>query len=243
MNKYIEISDFQPNSFNIKELEKNNWYQNGKLSEEFIILYQMYYKLLEKYIDKALNITEMDQIIKESQFHFKEVDSKEKDIYQTFSEFSYFYLRNTLYIEKLDELELQELKKKISSNDTTLDEDTELLIKNSYEKVITTDNVEKSTMINYGPHNAKEYYAQNNALVLGVRYDPEYDASRTNPDYDDNLWDENNDKQMCLIRAVINTVNEEAQDKLVVPVKTIEYDENSVNMKEYVTPSLSRRKS
>lgn len=232
MEKELEINDFQPNNFDIKSLEKKSWYQNGKITKEFVDLYKGYCGLLEKYLDKMLDISEMDQIIKESNFHLKEVDEKDKDIYQSFSNFSYFYLRNTLYIEKLDELELQQLKKKIDSKDEILDYDTEMMIKQSYEKVITTTNVENATFINYGPHSSYQYYAQNNAIVLGVRYDPEYNASENNPDYNDDAWDENNDKQIYLVKAVIDTMNEEAENKLNVPVKVIEYNEDSVKKKD-----------
>ena len=242
MKKELEVNDFQPKNFDIKTLEKKGWYQNGQMTKEFVELYKGYYVFLEKYLDKILDISEMDQIIKESKFHLKEVDEQDKDIYQSFSNFSYFYLRNTLYIENLDELELQQLKKKIDSKDEMLDYDTEMMIKQSYEKVITTTNVENATFINYGPHSSYQYYAQNNAIVLGVRYDPEYNASENNPDYNDDAWDENNDRQIYLVKAVIDTMNEESENKLNVPVKVIEYNEDSVKKKDTNSLDLKSRR-
>lgn len=242
MEKELKTDDFQPNNFDIKALEKKGWYQNGKITKEFIEIYKAYYSFLAKYLDKILNISEMDKILKESKFHLKEVEEQDKDIYQSFSSFSYFYLRNTLYIERLDELELQQLKKKIDSKDEILDYDTEMMIKQSYEKVITTTNVENVTFINYGPYSSRQYYAQNNAIVLGVRYDPEYNASENNPDYSDDAWDENNDRQIYLVKAVIDTMNEEAENKLNVPVKVIEYNEDSVKKKDTNSLDLKSRR-
>ena len=40
MEKELKTDDFQPNNFDIKALEKKGWYQNGKITKEFIEIYK-----------------------------------------------------------------------------------------------------------------------------------------------------------------------------------------------------------
>ena len=53
------------------------------------------------------------------------------------------------------------------------------MLEHSYKKVISVNNVEDGTYINYGPYTSGQYYAPNNVLVIGVRFDPEYDKETT----------------------------------------------------------------
>lgn len=236
----MKISDFEPQTFDIERLNQSGWLNGETLTAEFISLYKMYSKLLEQYVDQKVNIREMDNLLKNSPFNLKKVSLEEMDIYQANSSFDYLYLRNTLHIEKLDELEIQQLQKRVSSQNDILDEEMSLLIGKSYQKVITIDKVADGTYINYGPYGARRYYAPNNFIVIGIRYDPEYEKESIDPNYNDEEWDENNDKQIQLVQAVVDTINEENNNHSDLLVRAIEYNEFSVKKKINIEKSESK---
>ena len=80
-------------------------------------------------------------------------------------------------------------------------------------------------------------------LVIGVRFDPEYDKETTDINYNEAEWDENNDKQEQLVRAVIDTLNKENNLHPELPIKAIEYNEFSVNKKSNIKNKTIKNKT
>ena len=221
----MHLSDFEPSSFNYLEMEKKGFIDNNDVNEKFSILYKKYYSFLEKYLDKIIDIRKNDKLIESNQNNFQTVEKKDMDLYQDLSSFKYFYLRNTLYIERLSDSELELLEKK-----ETYDDEVNNLIATTYKKVITTPTSIENLNINYGPIESSTYYAPCNALIIGFRYDPLYGGEDTNED--DDIWYDNYHAQQFLLVKILNKFQEEANQKIDIPIKVIKYNEFSVKKKE-----------
>lgn len=220
----MSLDDFQPNMFDILELEKKGVIDNNNFNEKFLMLYKRYYSFLEKYINDIININSIDESVELHQSNLATVKKDDMDIYQYLSSFKYFYLRNTLYIEKLNAEELNFLESNNIYNENVFH-----FIKNTYKKVITTSTSLDGLNINYGPMDSINFYAPSNALIIGFRYDPEFDGELANKD--DNLWYDNYQNQQIFISTVLRKFEEHSNEASDITIRIIKYDEFSCKKK------------
>lgn len=215
---------------------KTTFPKNGTISlnqmtdeqkEKYISLYCLYRKLFTEYIIQKLDLQKYEKEIEESGLNFLANKTEDMDIYQYFSSeiLKYVYIRNNIYIEKLNDEEKAFLQKKIEENKQELDKEAEQFIEKTYQKLIfediTKDN--KLYIIQYGP-DSRNFFAQNNSVVIGIRYDEfEYNG------LDDETWDKLHDKQLIYLDSLIEKMKKELETKLPVPIAIIEYDQFSVN--------------
>ena len=77
-------------------------------------VYLLYRKLFTEYIIEKTELKKYDEEIKNSNLNFIPVEEEKMDIYQYFScdILKYFYIRNNLYLEKLDKKDINFLEKK-----------------------------------------------------------------------------------------------------------------------------------
>lgn len=219
------LNDFQPDMFNHLEMEKKEFIEDNDLNEKFSKAYKKYYTFLEQYIDKIINISKYDNLIAFHDSKLECVKKDDMDIYQSLSSFKYFYLRNTLYIENLTEQELELLISK-----EAYDEEVQALISSTYKKIITTSLSNENININYGPMESAAFYAPANALVLGFRYDPEFDGELAKKD--DDAWYDNYQEQQFFVMTTLHNLEEETKEKLEVLIRVIKYDEFSIKKKD-----------
>ena len=194
--------------------------------QEYMKMYLLYRQLLTEYLIKILNLKEYDNKLIQSDLKFSSTSQKDMDIYQyVCSDFmKYFYIRNDLNIKVLSKEEIQFLKEKISLGDFNLDEKTSEFIGKTYAKVIFKDVLNNGEIYNvsYGP-NAFRFFAPNNAIVIGFRYD-EFENNGMN----DEQWAELNDKQRNYLSKLLEILKQESEGKLNIPISIIEYDDSSV---------------
>jgi len=219
---YLELEDLKK-SFPNKPDINNEIIKN----ENYIKLYNIYRNFFSQYFIKVLNLKNKDNIIKESNLDFKKINSKDMDMYQYFTkeELDYIYLRNNIYIEKLNSEELDFLNKYITYDDLKLDEQIERFIKNTFEKVIfediTGDN--KIAYISYGTDSFK-YYLKNNSLVIGLREDTFFKGELT-----DKEWFEQHKKKNEFLNVFINNMESEFRIMNIdIPIRVLVYSEYSV---------------
>jgi len=200
---------------------------NNMPKKEYIELYNIYRFFMTKYIIEKLNLKEYDKKIKNSKCNFIPVETERMDVYQFFScdELEYIYIRNNVYIERLSDKEIALLKEKIKNNDYSFDESIVDLIENTYQKIIFEDIMKngKKYQITYGP-DSSNYFARNDSLVLGIRYDEFAETKLT-----DEEWKKQNQKQMEFLRKIINEMINEFENKINVPINIIKYDDYSVD--------------
>lgn len=138
-----------------------------KLDEDgknyYFQMYSMYMELLYNYLLKNTDLLKYDNNLKEHMV--SPVIDEYKDFYQSFANgfLDYYYVRNTLYLEKLNKEEMDYLSKKMNE-EFVYDEEADNFIKNTLPKVILVDG---DYMVFY-KSNDIDYSATPNALVLGV---------------------------------------------------------------------------
>lgn len=202
---------------------------DNNMKETYLEIYSIYRKLFSEYIIDKLQIKNYDFELMNSNLNFVKVIEKDMDIYQNFNKeiLNYFYIRNNLYIERLTPSERKILYTKFLSGDYSLDENTKVIIENSYKRIIFED-IHKdgsNCYINMGPDNS-DYYVPNQSIVIGFRYD-EFNLNNLS----DEQWDNLHDKQLLYLSEFLLKMSKEISSKVNIPIQVIKYNEYSVKKK------------
>lgn len=226
--KIISEALYNSIDWNLKE---NLYNMNIDEKKLYLEQYSLYRKLFTEYIISKLNLKEYDNIIKDSEFNLKANEIKDMDFYQYFSseELKYFFVRNNVYINRLDENEKLFLAQKIKDENYNLDDSAIEFIEKTYLKVCTeTEASEKSffeedTYIFYGPQ-TRRFQAPSDALVIGFNYNQFAHHSLS-----DDEWRVQNQNQQLLIWSTRDRMEVLLAQKIDMPVSIILYNEYSVN--------------
>ncbi len=198
--------------------------------DNYLLRYNMYRGLFTKFILQELHLKEYDKKIEDSGLNFETTKEEDMDIYQYFSsdELKYFYIRNNIHIEKLNEEEEKYLQQKINNNNSELDDEAQNFIQNTYEKIIFEDVLKNGEIctITYGP-DSRTFMAPNNALVLGIRYDEFADQG-----LNDDEWDELHNKQIEFLGELFIDMHTKLKEKLNVPISILKYTRYSIRKLE-----------
>lgn len=230
-NSIVDYKQVSPGNIDIKMAEAKRLASSETVNDLYCLLEGLYREYLEQYINKKGNLFSYDQQILESPLNFKQVKSTEKDFYQFSSNMHYFYIRNTLFIERLSIDDLNLLIAKYNSGVTLLDDDIIELLERTYPKVIVpfVSNTQMAgDYTNYGPL-SDGYFAPVNALVIGFRYDM-YEEETDQKD--DDIWFDTYAKQREFLQAFLPVISETLNTHFAVPCTIIEYDDDSVKKKD-----------
>ena len=203
--------------------------KKNNINQQYRMQYLVYRKLFTQYIIEKLNLKKYDNEIRESGLEFLPINELDMDSYQYFSSniLKYFYIRNNINIEKLNENELGFLLQSNFYNNEELNDDEREFIERTYEKVIFEDvlkNGEKC-MIFYGP-DSERFLCRNDAIAIGMRYD-EFGEN----DLEDDKWDERHEKQLDFIEELNDRMQLDFQQKASIPISIIKYNEFSVKQR------------
>lgn len=215
-------SDLIPGSIDISLAEAKGLAINGVLTEQYFELQSIYYHLLELYIGSKIDLVSCENnLMKEN---IKPVAENDKDIYQYLSDYQYFYIRNTLFVEKLSN---EIIAKLININFEKLTEESLELIKETFKDVITaTDFNLDEFNLHYGPLSS-DYMAGNKDLIIGFRCAEEDDSSYENED----KWFEDLNRRRYIIDQLCEQLTKVLTSNLNVNCRIIEYFEESVKKK------------
>ena len=212
------------NNLEDKDLLNNEEELKKLTSEEikkYMLIYNLYRNLFTEYVIKMTNLKKFDETINKSKMNFKPIELSEMDMYQYFSsnDLKYFYIRNDIYINKLNKEEMVFLQGRIDSNNYNLDEETTKIIENSYKRVICSEEKEPNieSDVFYGPLNSS-FSAPDDNIIIGVRYDEsEID------ELDEKEWENLYFKQNEFLYDIMKKIQNELKD-----VTVIMYDEFSI---------------
>lgn len=188
-------------------------------------LYSKYHSLMTLYFIKCINLKEIDNLFLNSPLGFKKVSEDDMDVYQYLSSdyLNYFYIRNNLNLENLNEEELNFLKNK---NDENFDNNTINFLNSTILKVIN-DNKKEELYSNVDNPN---YIFETNKVIIGFRYD-EFAVTTM----EDDEWNELNEKQNEYIDKVIKEYQEKINNSNY-PVVILKYSEFIVNRMKPIMP-------
>ena len=216
--KYIskqDEEDLQPYYINMKLAYQKGLSDGINVNDKYFELYSIYYNYLEKYLNDIINIADYEK--KLDSMGFRGVIDDDKDIYQYLSYNKYFYIRNTLYIEKIPESDIVYLLK----NSNNYDNNIKQIISKTFKDVISASI--GNTHIFYGPF-VPTYSALNDSLVIGLRFAEEDETLYESED----KWFDDFSKRRLIIEDLINNLPAKIND---VNIKYIEYFEESVKKK------------
>jgi hypothetical protein len=195
-------------------------------SVTYLDVYMLYRKLFVEFIARQLNIHEYDSNLQQKNLNLRSIDETNMDFYQLFSSnlFKYFYIRNDVYIERLNEEELTFFVQKIKRKDFTLDDATIHMISSTIPKVIFEyPHVDGKTYMSfYGP-NTNPYMALTESIVIGFRYDTYNRDGMTNEE-----WIHVHNKQDLYLYEYLKDMKRELNTKCNFPVQVIQYNEFSI---------------
>ena len=197
--------------------------QNDENMQKYIMAYNAYNNLLVQYFMKNYYLSNVDKEMEKHSNTYPEIDSSEKDLYQKSSEgyLKYFYIRNNIYIERLNQEQLNYLLSIYNSDDLSLDQEKEKFIETTYLDVILEKHDKYIADVNYGP-DSLNFYKPNNSIIIGVRYNQ--------------FKNINNDKETLKnfaqaegkLQVLTNFLEYKVKRKNKVPFYVIKYDDFSI---------------
>lgn len=208
---------------NLEFLTKLGFYKDGKLTNDYYDCYRLYAYFLLSYLNDLLHLTAIEEDAQKGDNPLRPIKREEKDFYQKLSPLNFFYVRNFLKIEKLLSKDIQFLKDRIMSKNFTYDEEAKRMIESSYKEVVKDHEGSDDVIVTYGDFSSGNFFAPNSAIVLGIRFDPQYEDEANDSDE----WLKQFAEKKTLVSLFIDMIEKEAENKNI-SLKVLEFDENSV---------------
>lgn len=139
----------------------------------YLAMYSVYMEWFINLLVSKTDITKFDKEIKNSNLKFTKAKDDRLDFYQKFSRdyLDYFYLRNNLYLYRLNKEEYNFIIDRIKNDKYIYDKETEKFILDTYKKIIFEKVKDyKKAKVNHDVHDMGRYI-ENNAIIIGIRYD------------------------------------------------------------------------
>lgn len=223
--KLIDITDYNMRLSDRDEIAINEMPQ--EIKNYYFKLYSLYMDLFIRFLIIKTTIKKYDEKLSQSNLNFIKCKSDDLDFYQNFSEdyLNYYYLRNNLYIYRLNKEENEFLKSILISQKIEMTENVISFIEQTYKKVIFEkvmgDNI---TEVNYATNNLLNL-ASNNSLVIGVRY------NEFGNNLEGELWMDNYLKQKELLNVYSLNLSNDIEQSLKCNCAVFEYTDESIKKK------------
>ena len=224
MINYIKNEDYgllEPCIIDKEKCNEKCYLKDGELNEKYYNLMSIYYCYLEQFLNNVLNIKEVEEGIDKDNPDFRPIPDDGKDLYQSISNNKYLYIRNTLYVEKLSDEDVNYL---LSKKDGIIDKRIIDIIRNNFIDTIKgtyNGQVTDKTVACYGPSSTNEFIAPISSLVLGFRVSDEDEEKYG----DGKEWLEYKDKKEKYIRELLERLSSEFSNKLGIKVNIFDYSE------------------
>lgn len=165
----MELQICQPGLYSIELAEEKKLALDGHFSELYFELQAFYAGSLWRLLDMKCKIMELDREVEQAELRFCPTKDPE-NIYQERWNFGakYFFLRNDIYIERMDTDELDKLKEYMDAND--MDAAVDLICITLLR--VTAPFLDAEGDCVYEPDGKS---APAGAVVLGLATSPEYD--------------------------------------------------------------------
>lgn len=208
---------------NLKLLARKGFYKDGSLTNDYYDCYRLYAYFLLSYLNEIFHLTDLEEKAQKIDSPLKPLKLDDKDFYQKLSPLKFFYIRSFLYIEKLSLLDILFLKNRISSKKFSYDGAAKRVIEKSYKVVVKHHEGYDEDIVSYGDFSSGKFFAPNSAIVLGIRFDPQYEDEAKDSDE----WLKQFAEKKTLVSLFIDMIEKEAENKNI-SLKVLEFDENSV---------------
>jgi RNase H-fold protein (predicted Holliday junction resolvase) len=180
--EFVPKNDFD---FDFK-LAQSKGYSSSKetVTLDYIELQNKYDVALSMFLEEKISIDQLDTTLKSldvisvPKVPFSEIDSTES-YYQTISHLNseYIYLRNNIRVERLDESDVELLKKADIENPTEKEKIIEMISRTFIDVLSVKFNDEKKESYNVVYHNNGKETVTNKTIVFWLSYQEEFDDS------------------------------------------------------------------
>jgi len=187
------------------------------LNDKYFKLLNSYKSFFEQYVKEILPLELIDKNMKGSDLNFDKIKDEDKDFYQSTStmNFSYIYLRNNFYVEKLS---LEDIEFLMSKNE--FDNDVREFIKRTYKNIINPYEEEKTVF--YGPEN-QGYMCNSTDVVIGIRYDEFEQGTLSDSEFEERFFN-----QKRLVKQLSTVLEIAGPSQFNMNIRCIHYNEFSV---------------
>ncbi|MEG2717782.1 MAG: hypothetical protein RR961_10680 [Eubacterium sp.] len=178
----LEALSYTPIHYYNFELAREKKLTNSdNFSQKYLTLQMIYKCGLIQYLTDILMLDEYEKEIKESPLQFMPYLKEEQSIYQKYNmmNFEFIYLRNNLYIEKLEEDDIKTLEFCANKKEYESDALLELVARTCQESITIEDpsiNAKKFHLIYENRINGIKS-AQNNAVILEIATSSAFDEN------------------------------------------------------------------
>ncbi len=155
-----QIDNIYPNQYNI-DILKSYRLMDLSFNTTYLYYYSCYKYVLDNYLNKILNLKELD-----NEIAIENKDNKFSNFYKELSSLNLnnVFIRNNIFLDRLTNEEFQNYQKIYESKDLN---NLENFVINTYKKlIIFSSNIDNQKQVNYEPLDS--FLACNNALVIGV---------------------------------------------------------------------------
>lgn len=202
------------------ELLKEKGFNVYEDSSYFDLL-NKYKVFLEQYLKEKLCLDLIDENLGKSPLGFEKIKEEDKDFYQKTSTMGldYIYLRNNIYIEHLNDEDIEFL-----SNQNEYNDNVKEFVKRTCVSVINP--YEDNRIVFYGPENQK-HICDSTDIVLGIRYDEFVTNGMSEDEFQKNFVE-----KLALIGNLIGLTSVVAEKEIGHKVKLIQYNSASIIMEK-----------
>lgn len=228
MNKRIIMKKIEELNFYTRFPLLNYYYfADLKDKEHYLKECSLYNELLLKYLIKNTSIKIFDNDVKNCKdyvFEFEPI-KKNLDIYQYLcnEELDFFYIRSNIYPENLSSEEKEFLDSLIDKKDIVYNSEIEKFVKKTFLKVIYENIGDHTpTDLNFGPSSSEEFFAPNDSLVIGGRFD----IAVAHIDNDEDL--KNYFGRINYFKYECKWLQRKLSEELGIDVRVIYYNDDSI---------------
>lgn len=185
-----------------KKLTDNNY-------EMYFKIQSLYKKVFEYKMNEILNLSQINDTLKNSGLDFGVVFSKRKRYYHRISylNLDYLYIQNFLFIEKLTEEQLDIFRKRILDKNYEIDDILLNIVNDTYKSVMAYTNElfeGKRVIVCYGVESPANHF-YNDSLVIRIEY------GRNTKRLNDKEFLDNYNKKKRLIEEKIDELKEKGK--------------------------------
>lgn len=203
----------QPNAYDLVLAQEKGLAGNDIYDGDYLTVRAAYMALLNQYLCRTAGLDEYQKYLDDSEYNFP---PEEESVYQKAGGFGRqnIYIRSNAYVERLSEEDLKLLRESVSDSGLAISDELLDMAKRTMQEVITVRYDDSGAEFDavYDAGVFQTNIAPNNALVLAIAYDFEYDE-------EGNLISEQTEREKLeFVGSLQKRMIDEMGEKLGIPV-------------------------
>lgn len=153
--------------------EEKGLIEDNDICDMYLKVQSLYKKAFDTFLEKNLNISEIDKKLKETNLDYGVLKENQKTIYQRVSylKSKYIFVRNFFFIERLSEKDINIFIDKIKNNDFSIDESCIEIVTRTFKDItkVLSNKTQETFKVFYG-YAVPCFEFDNDAIVFYINY-------------------------------------------------------------------------